>query len=419
MNNAPDQADALFNSKQDPIPRIRPDIDILPVEDNGEAYLYFHDVRGYITPDFALARSAGNILSLFDGRKSINDLRPHLGNGVTTDKLLEYVRFLDGNRVLHSPHFRQYAERYEQEYEASPIHQAVTAGTSYPADPEALEAHLGEAFAMHASGASPRAEAGTRALYAPHIDPRVGMKSYVQSFEPLRSLQPSRVVMLATSHYAGYYPDLYAETPFILSGKDFKMPAGTVRADRQTIRPLAAEADRLGVSMHDRAHRVEHSIELHLLFLQHIWDHDFRIVPFLVRGFDELLYKADGHLGQQLDRFTGYLAEQFGEDDDTLFLISGDLAHVGRKFGDDQPAAALHERVSDFDNRFMEAGQTGSAGAMLDLMKDDYDPYRICGFPPLYTFLKAFPDARGRRISYDRWDQTERESAVTFGSILY
>ncbi|HKK45723.1 MAG TPA: hypothetical protein VJ964_09390, partial [Balneolaceae bacterium] len=56
---------------------------------------------------------------------------------------------------------------------------------------------------------------------------------------------------------------------------------------------------------------------------------------------------------------------------------------------------------------------------MLDLMTQDMDPYRICGFPPLYTFLNSMPELRGKVMGYDLWDERERESAVTFGSILY
>ena len=52
-------------------------------------------------------------------------------------------------------------------------------------------------------------------------------------------------------------------------------------------------------------------------------------------------------------------------------------------------------------------------------MKSNFDAYRICGFSPLMSLMKAMPDLKGKRVSYDVWDEKERESAVTFGSILY
>lgn len=413
MNNS-----ELFNSKTKPVPRIRPDLDVIPVRNNGDSYLYFHDMRGYVTDDFALDYDVRNLLTLLDGRKNINDLKPYLGKGVNVDQLLEYIRFLDENRVLYSSHFQTYAEQLEREYEQANVHHSVTAGSSYPADPEELRAFLDDAFATHGGNKMHTSAQTIKAMYAPHIDLRVGMKTYVESFRALKNLKPKRVVMLATSHYAGLHANLYQNKPFIVSSKDFAMPMGTVPADREAIGRLMENAEETGVSGHDRAHRMEHSIELHLLFLQHIWDHDFSIIPIVIGGFDELFYMQDSHLSYQIANFARQLREQFG-DDDTLFLISGDMAHVGKKFDDEQPAATKRKEVEQFDEHFLEAGESGSTERMLNLIKRNYNPYRICGFPPLYTFLKAFPNLKGHTISYDRWDETERESAVTFGSILY
>jgi hypothetical protein len=52
-------------------------------------------------------------------------------------------------------------------------------------------------------------------------------------------------------------------------------------------------------------------------------------------------------------------------------------------------------------------------------MSEKYDPYRICGYPPLYSFLKTKPDLKGEVLTYDIWDESERESGVSFGSIIY
>ncbi len=411
----------LFNSKTEPIPGIRPDLDVIPISQNGDDYLYFHDMRGYAPEDFALNRSAGPMMSLINGHNSVNDLKSHLGNGVSTDQLLNYVQFLDENRLLYSLSFKAFAEDKERDYEKSSVHQPVTPGGSYPSDPKELISFLDEAFARHGSSdEGPNISNNSiKALYAPHIDPRVGMETYVESFRMLQELKPRRVVMLATSHYAGMPADTYRNKPFILSNKDFEMPLGTIPADWSAIEELLENAEATGLSSHDRAHRIEHSIELHLLFLSYIWEHDFSIIPILVGGFDELFYVSDGHLGRQVDAFSKQLRKQFGTDDETLFLISGDLAHVGKKFGDDRPAEAMQEQVGYFDKQFLAAGESGSPQSMLKLMKQEYDPYRICGFPPLYTLLNVFPEKRGKIISYNRWDETERESAVSFGSILY
>jgi len=412
----------LFDSKTDPIPPVRPDLDIIPIENNGDSYLYFHDMLGYATPNFALNSQVRNVLTLLDGNRSVRDLAPYFGDGITPDQFLEYVRFLDEHRLLHSDYLKSHASRVEEEYEEASVHRSATAGVSYPADPEELTAFLDEAFSKYGPAASGiHCEQPIKALYAPHIDPRVGLEGYVRAFSAIRSLKPERVIILATTHYSEYFPELYANKPFILSWKDFEMPLGSVPADEDSVRTLLDHSGNLGVTDRDRAHRIEHSIELHLLFLSYLWDHDFRIVPILVRGFDDLYYMEEGHLGRQIKAFSNAVAELAADEagEDTLFLISGDLSHVGKKFGDERPAEMMFDEIKSFDRMFLEYASAGEQQKLLELMKDRYDPYRVCGFAPLYSFLNIMPGVQGEIISYDLWDERERESAVSFGSIMY
>lgn len=411
--------DKLFNSKTDPIPEIRRNIEIFPIKENGSSYLYFHDSLGYATPNFALDSKAAPVLSLLDGRKSVQDLSNYLGEEVSSDRLLHYIRFLDENRLLQSSHYYAHAEQVEKQYEESGTHEAVTPGSSYPDEPEELRTYLNEAFSGISTNGKQQKDDPAKALYAPHIDPRVGMNTYAEAFSAIRHLKPERVVILATSHYAGLYSDIYQNDPFIVSRKDFKLPTGTIPSDKKAIDKLVSENRNSGLTDRDRAHRIEHSIELPLLFLNHLWDHEFHIVPILVSSIDDLMYMKEGHRAKQIDHFGKSLQKHFSDDEDTFFLISGDLAHIGKKFGDRKPAREMFDEVRNFDQRFLSKGEEAQADALLELISEKYDPYRICGFPPLYTFLKAIPGLSGRTLNYDLWDEHERESAVTFGSILY
>lgn len=413
-------SEELFNSHTDPIPPIRFEVQIIPIEQNGESFLYFQDQYGYAPSNFAVPASARNLLALFDGNRSVDDIMKHSSNGVTKEQILEYVQFLDKNALLHSPYFKKYAESLEQDYEKEQIHESILSGVSFPDDPEEVEHFLTEAFDK-----LPKTDAvkKARALYAPHIDLRVGLNSYVKAFSAIRDLKPSRVVLLATSHYSGLFPDLYDESPFIVVDKDFELVNGTLAVDKEATalireRTKEQEAD-YGVTFQDRAHRMEHSIESHLIFLNHLWDHEFSIVPILTGGLDELFYKSDGFQGKQVKQFSSLIQELFGDDEDTFFLISGDLAHIGKKFGDQEPAKELFDEIREFDQAFLKHGATGDASAMLKLMSEQYDPYRICGYPPLYSFLNILPKLKGDILTYDIWDEEERDSGVSFGSLLF
>jgi len=411
-------SEKLFDSYTDPIPPIRYDIQRIPIQDNGRSFIYFYDQLGYSTPDFALPTNAEPILSLMDGTRSVNDIIKFSSDEVTKEQILGYARFLDEHGLLDSEYFADHAELIESEYERSNVHRSITNGTSYPPEPDKLTEFLNTAFETHENSKPVDA---AKALYAPHIDLRFGMASYVKAFSTIQNLKPKRVFILATSHYSGLYNSEYSNKPFIISRKNFDLPNGLVKADQKTISLIKEQTihdEIFGTSFSDRAHRIEHSIELPLLFLNHIWQHDFEIVPILVGNFDQLYYAKDGYLANQIEAFTYLLNQQFN-DRDTFFLISGDLAHFGKKFGDQQPASELFEKVQAFDKAFLEVGANNDPITMLEIMSSEYDPHRICGFPPLYTFLNTFPNLNGKVLSRELWDETERESAVSFGSILF
>lgn len=408
---------SLFNSYSLPIPPFRFDIQRIPVQQNGHNLIHFFDPMGYATPDFAIPSEAETTLSLIDGNRSVEDILKVSSDEVTKEQILGYARFLDEHGLLQSEYLESLSETIEAEYERSSFHPNATAGTSYPKDLAVLLELLNKAFDYYEHS---KPVSSAKGLYAPHIDPRVGMSSYIKAFSSIKNLTPKNVVILATSHYAGLYEKLYEDSSFILSDKTFQMPNGDVSSHKPTIDVILNSFQDLsfaGISGKDRAHRIEHSIELHLLFLNHIWDHNYEIVPILVGGLDELLYSENSFREQQVDNFASLLRKL--DNVDTFFLISGDLSHFGPKFGDERAASKMFDEVKINDERFLETGAKANPNKLISLMKEEYDPYRICGFPPLLTFLKIFPDLNGEVLSYDIWDERERESAVSFGSILF
>jgi len=405
----------LFNSTSAPVPPLRRDVQVIPVRDNGRDLLIFHDPRSISPPGFALDGSVQPLLSLIDGHKSLSQISAYFKPGVSATKLLEFVQILDRQKLLESPYFIYLANNIEEEFERSNLRQPALAGSSYPEDPDELKHFMDQT--MDHAGENISGDANLKALYAPHIDLKVGSKQYAEAFSTIKHLTPERVVILATSHYSGYYPEIYDGHPFIGSRKHFRLPGRTLQADQISLDFLETDPESTGFTLNDRAHRIEHSIETHLLFASYIWDHDFKIVPILIGGLDDLFYKPDGDLGRKIEAFTSRLRQL--DSDKTFFLISGDLSHVGKKFGDSIPAEEMRSDVESFDTAFIETALNGDEFAMLSKISKQYDSYRVCGFPPLFSFLNTFPNLPGRKLNYHWWDETERESAVSFGSILY
>lgn len=408
---------SIFNSKTDIIPPVRRDVQIIPVEDSGRDLLLFSDTMKLSEPGFALDRSVEPILSLLDGRKTLRQLTAYFGDDVSEDKILSFIRMLDEQLLLESGYFRKEAENIELKFEQSGTREPALAGSSYPSDPGKFSAFVDNLLEIAASNTENENRVPKKALYAPHIDLRVGAKQYAEAFSTLKNLKPKRIVILATSHYSGYYPQLYDGFPYVGSDKSFKIPGRAFKTDQASIRYLADRGNKIGFTTRDRAHRIEHSIETHLLFAGHLWMHDFEIVPILVGGIDDIFYKRDGEIGSKITAFSDALREL--DTDDTFYLVSGDLSHIGKKFGDSISASSMRSSVESFDKKFMSAAVENDSEKMIAHISEEYDPFRVCGFPPLYTIMRTFPDIKGRSLNYHWWDEQERESAVSFGSIAY
>lgn len=403
----------LFYSLTDPVPALRRDVQIIPIEDKGKDLLYFHDSMGYLSKNFALDVSVQPLLLMLNGHTSIEKIHHQIDGGVSEEELLDFVQLMDQHRALHSEYFQFFAEKMESDFEKNEVRPPSLAGESYPEDPNELNSFVGEMISKNGKTTDHKIQA----LYAPHIEISVGKKQYGQAFSNLKQTEPKRVVILATSHYADYYYKYYDGYPFIGSTKTFQMPGRVLVPDLDLINTLSEKSPQNGFTLKDRAHRIEHSIEFHLLFASTIWTHDFKIVPILVASFDDLYYSQKGDLAKKIDVFTSQLKSFI--DDDTMILLSGDLSHVGQKFGDQEPAANLREKVEQSDKQLLDISVTGNPQDLLNHLKKDFDSTRICGFPPLFTYLKMFPDKKGELLNYYWWEEKERNSAVSFGSILY
>ncbi|MEX1063541.1 MAG: AmmeMemoRadiSam system protein B, partial [Balneolaceae bacterium] len=219
----------IFNSMDNPVPPVRKDIQLIPLQYNGDRVLYVHDIMEYIPSDFALNPHVESFLTLFNGRFSIQRILAMVEGQIDGQDLLQFVQLLDKNCLLESPNYRETARQKEEAFELSPARGAALAGNSYPEDPDELEKYLSDLFSPFACSES--VQFPEKALYAPHIDPKAGGDVYAKAFSVLRTLTPERVVILGTSHYAGCYPELYANTPFIGSRKIFELPNGRIPTD--------------------------------------------------------------------------------------------------------------------------------------------------------------------------------------------
>jgi AmmeMemoRadiSam system protein B len=254
------------------------------------------------------------------------------------------------------------------------------------------------------------------AIAAPHVSPEGGWQSYRAAYQSLTpDLKDRTFVILATSHYG---------TPehFGLTRKPFVTPLGETPTDTTLVDRLAADGGP-AVLMEDYCHSFEHTVELQVIFLQHIYGPDIRILPILCGQYANSLYRGGApEADEGVRRFLGSLGEMAAREGDRLFWILGiDMAHMGARYQDDFAAYAdrgVMAEVAERDRQRIARIVESDGDGFWDLVRPNHDDLKWCGSAPLYTFLKALPGARGELLRYEQWN-IDPQSVVSFAGMAF
>jgi AmmeMemoRadiSam system protein B len=388
---------------------LRPTLDFQPSPIPDRPGLLIRDPFQFSDATLVIPPVLVESLTFFDGAHSSLDLREHLVRltGDLDVSALEQhlIDTLSGAGFLEDENFHLKKVAAEQAFAAAPVREPAHAGSGYPEDPAELASTLRDYLGASADSANGR----VRAIAAPHVSPYGGIDSYRAAYSSLTPADAERTfVVLGTSHYG--QPDRFG-----LTRKPFVTPFGETGANLALVDEIARAAGD-GVLMEDYCHAVEHSIEFQVVFLQHLFGPAVRIVPILCGAFS----RADEDEGVR--RTIGALGEIAAREGDRLAWVLGvDMAHMGRRYGDRFDAVASKdemELVARRDRARIESMEQGDAAGFWEQVQEDGDDLKWCGTSPIYTFLRAMPDARGRLLHYQQWNIDER-SVVTFAGLRF
>jgi AmmeMemoRadiSam system protein B len=358
-------------------------------------------------------------LRLFDGHRTLMEVQVEASRrlGISEVPLGVFERLagkLDELFFLEGP---RYQGRY-REVAAQPVRPPSCLG-AYPAEAGALVTALERLFTGRGGSGLPgrrRPDRCFRGVLAPHIDYVRGGRSYTWAFKELyERANAALFVIIGTSHYSSHR--------FTLTRKNFATPLGVAVTDQAYLDRLVAH---YGEGLFDdelHAHLLEHSIELEVVFLQYFHrDRPLRIVPLVVSSFYDMLCagrqpREAKDVGRMI---TALQAVERDLDEPICYVISGDLAHIGPKFGDPRALEAAHLRHSRAqDEALLRSAATADTSGYFELIAAEGDARRICGLPPTYTTLEAVRASSGRLLHYDQWVGPRGQESVSFASMAF
>lgn len=397
------------------LPPLRQDIDIVPFRHEGRSLLLVRDSLGIAETGLALNADVGPLLRFFDGMTSPRDFqlaiaRRSNSETVSIDDVTALVEELDRLGLLQTGRYHRGREEAVASFARMKERPPALAGSAYPGDPAEAAAEIDRLRSLGASAEDDLDTPAPRALAAPHIDLAVGGPSYGRAYRCLASARPSAILLLGTGHSL--------ESPYSLTEKTYVTPLGCVPADVETIRRLR-DAGGGAVAPVDFAHRSEHSIEFQLLFLQRLFPMEkVPIVPLLCGPLDH--FRTTPLEVPAIAAFINTLKGWLSEPPEGKLVVAGvDLSHVGPKFGDREPAAALEEQFRAGDRKLLDALEAGDADRLFQTVAGNGNRFKVCGFSALWTLLAALPGVKGKVLDYQVWHEEATESAVSFASVSF
>ncbi|MDH5444583.1 MAG: AmmeMemoRadiSam system protein B [Gammaproteobacteria bacterium] len=181
------------------------------------------------------------------------------------------------------------------------IRKPAVAGTFYPNDADELKSTIQHFL----SDALPQEGPVPKAIIAPHAgyiySGPVAASAYIQLIPARFTIK--RVILLGPSHRVPLH-GLAAS-----SASHFATPLGLIPIEQPLVNKICQLPQ---VAINDQAHTQEHSLEVHLPFLQQVLD-EFTLVPLVV--------------GQTSPEQVNQVLSELWDGKETLVVISSDLSH--------------------------------------------------------------------------------------------
>ena len=398
------------------LPRLRFNLDFLPSTDPAKPGLYVRDPYHYSDATLLIPPPLMAVLECFDGEQTTLDLRSELvriTGEIQVGELEQHLYdSLNDAGFLETDRYLELKSKREAEFALDPVREAAFAGSAYPES----EHQLSNVMRTRIGGAG--GKPNTIAIAAPHASPEAAWDSYRAAFNAVPSgaaMAERTFIVLGTSHYGA--PDRFG-----LTRKQFITPFGAATTDIRLVDELEAAAPG-AVRMEDYCHAVEHSIEFQIVFLQHLYGPQVKVLPILCGPFVRSLYEGVmPEANEHVARFFDALGEIGTREAKNLFWVLGvDMAHMGQRYGDPLRATANLAEMLAIENRDRERVAQINSGNVRDywsLVQENHDDLKWCGASPFYTFLKAVPQARGELLKYQQW-QIDPYSVVSFGAIEF
>ncbi len=394
-------------------PCLRP-LEAFPVSDADGAAVGVYDRSGLSDVSLTLSGPALRVMGLMDGANTCEDIRRKFvasyGRPLSVETLQGMLEHLERAHMLEGSGFEAYYQSRLREYRSAGLRDMPHAAAL------GITGDSGDPFDEMLADAGPITLPSTvLGVVVPHLDYPRGRPCYVAAYGILRERPtPDRVVILGTNHFG-------RSTSVVATANDFVTPLGKTRTDAALLERLEVQCS--GLRACELDHLREHSIELQVIWLQHLFGPDsFEMVPVLCPDpcgqTGTVSYEESGI---DLRDFALALGELIRDDGrDTLIVAGADFSHVGPAFGDERPLDDVFlEEVRQRDKRALDKLAVNDPTAFLRCVAEEENVTRICSAGCVFALSIMLPQATGTVLQYHQAVDQASQTCVTCAAVAF
>ncbi len=261
------------------------------------------------------------------------------------------------------------------------MRETIVAGQFYESDPELLKEQLNKLFEVDSDKCS------VKGMIVPHAGYFFSGKCAAKGYKMLEN-KPELVVILGASHSG----------KTALTSKDWNTPLGVVKTDKEFCEKLKAN----GLVDDPSAHEMEHSIEVQLPFLQHLFD-DVKIVGI--------------NVGHEFEKVVEAIKKSL-DNRNVLFIVSSDFTHYGMSYRYVPFTNNVKEKMYEMDKKAIDLICSLNVVELNKYLRDIEST--ICGKYAIMALMQLV-DVKGKLIEYYTSADVygEYNQAVGYGLIVF
>lgn len=258
----------------------------------------------------------------------------------------------------------------------------------------------------------------TKAIIAPHAGYAYSGRTMAFAYSHLPDpASVKRIFILGPLHH------VYSDKCHLSGCARVETPLGNLTVDTATVKELVDAHPELMATLDIGDDEEEHSVEMHLPYVAHYIksglgsseEGGHLVVPMMV-----------GALSPAREQRVGEILAPYLMDPATIFIISSDFCHWGRRFGfqyhDVDRFESIHEGIAWLDSEGMKAIEAKKSDGFVEYLIKYSNT--ICGRHPIGVLLCALEHGHGGDISkYDigftKYDRSSLVEDMSDSSVSY